>query len=122
MAGVQSCAVFLLLLIYSAGSIHLEAIHNLFHAHEVLHSSQLEKDPCHRAVYHHEKDSCKHKSHVTEHKKCPLCQFSFHADQWVSANGSIRVISFSEVSKNAIALSPAAGLSIRQPSRAPPVL
>jgi hypothetical protein len=121
-AGVQAFAVFLLLLIYSAGSVQLETLHTLFHEHDELHTSELEKDPCHRAVYHHEKEGCEHKSHVTEQKKCSLCQFSFHADQWIGLNSSIRSIRFADGSKCGIILSSAADLFVQQPSRAPPVL
>jgi hypothetical protein len=39
-----------------------------------LHSSEEEKDPCHRAIYHDAKQQgCDHKTHVTSVKKCPLC-------------------------------------------------
>lgn len=121
-AGVQSLGVLLLLLIYSAGSIELQSIHYLLHDHAAVHSSEAEKDPCHRAIYHHEKDGCHHASHVSQSKKCPLCQFSFHADQWVSAEGSAQPVHFTKASKKNIALSLIASSPAQQSSRAPPAL
>ena len=122
MAGVQSLGVLLLLLIYSAGSIELQSIHSLFHDHAAMHSFEAEKDPCHRAVYHHEKDGCHHASHVSESKKCPLCQFSFHADEWVSAEASEQPVHFTKALKNNVTLSLIASSPAQQSSRAPPAL
>lgn len=121
-AGVQSFAVIFLLLIYGAGSIELQSIHNLLHDHAAMHSSEAEKDPCHRAIYHHEKDGCHHSSHVSQSKKCPLCQFSFHGDEWVSAEALEQPVHFTKVLKNNIALSLIASSPAQQSSRAPPAL
>src|SRR5688500_20288559 len=65
----------LLLLLYLAGNVQVESFHKVFHSFEqALHSSDEEKDPCHRAIYHDSKqEGCDHKTHVTEVKKCPLC-------------------------------------------------
>src|SRR5687768_6400349 len=65
----------LLLLLYLAGNVQVESFHKVFHSFEqALHSSDQEKDPCHRAIYHDSKqEGCDHKTHVTAIKKCPLC-------------------------------------------------
>ena len=65
----------LLLLLYLVGNVEVESFHKAFHSFEqALHSSQDEKDPCHRAIYHNSKqNSCDHKTHLTAVKKCPLC-------------------------------------------------
>ena len=83
--GVKTWAVLCLLVLYALGSLPMEAVHRMFHAHAptVVHTVKAEKDPCHRSLYHRDK-GCDHKTHVSSLKKCPLCQFSFHADQWMS--------------------------------------
>lgn len=68
-------SALLLLLLYLTGNVQLESFHKVFHSFEqALHSSDEEKDPCHRAIYHDSKqEGCDHKTHVTAVKKCPLC-------------------------------------------------
>lgn len=83
--GIKTWAVLCLLVLYALGSLPMEAVHRMLHAHApaVVHTVKAEKDPCHRSLYHRDK-ACDHKTHVSSLKKCPLCQFSFHADQWMS--------------------------------------
>ena len=68
-------SALLLLLLYLTGNVQVESFHKAFHSFEqALHSSDEEKDPCHRAIYHDSKQKgCDHKTHVTAVKKCPLC-------------------------------------------------
>ena len=68
-------SALLLLLLYLTGNVQVESFHKVFHSFEqALHSSDEEKDPCHRAIYHDSKqEGCDHKTHVTAVKKCPLC-------------------------------------------------
>jgi hypothetical protein len=68
-------SALLLLLLYLTGNVQVESFHKVFHSfEEALHSSDDEKDPCHRAIYHDSKQKgCDHKTHVTAVKKCPLC-------------------------------------------------
>ena len=66
-----------LLLIYLASSIRLGSIHQLFHAEKIteLHTVEKETDPCHKSIYHHQKEKgCEHKSHITQNTKCPFCE------------------------------------------------
>jgi hypothetical protein len=83
--GIKPWAVLCLLVLYALGSLPMDAVHRMFHAHApaVMHTVKAEKDPCHRSLYHRDK-ACDHKTHVSGLKKCPLCQLSFHADQWLS--------------------------------------
>ena len=73
----------LLLLLYLAGNVQVESFHRVFHSFEkALHSSEQEKDPCHRAIYHEtKKEGCDHKIHVTAIKNCPLCHVIPFTDQ-----------------------------------------
>lgn len=76
---IQKClrtiSISLLLLLYVLGNVQIESIHQVFHALETsLHSSDQEKDPCHRAIYHEAtSDGCDHSTHFTAIKNCPLC-------------------------------------------------
>jgi len=75
MQPVQVFSAWLLLLLYLTGNVQVETFHKVFHSFEQsLHSSDQEKDPCHRAIYHDSKQKgCDHKTHVTAVKKCPFC-------------------------------------------------
>lgn len=49
---------------------------DMVHAHvhqdaQTAHSAQIEKDPCHRSIFHGETDA--HKNHVSENKTCASC-------------------------------------------------
>jgi hypothetical protein len=76
---IQKClktiSISLLVLLYVLGNVQIESIHQVFHALETsLHSSDQEKDPCHRAIYHEAtSDGCDHSTHFTAVKNCPLC-------------------------------------------------
>jgi hypothetical protein len=65
---------FFMLLLYCLQFFSTEFLHDLLHQHpeaEVVHSTNLEKDPCHLSIYHPEKgDGCEHKSHITKKIKC----------------------------------------------------
>ena len=67
-----------LLLLYSVSSLRIDSVHQLFHAENVteLHSAEKENDPCHKNIYHQQKESgCEHKSHITENSKCSFCEY-----------------------------------------------
>jgi len=88
---LRTWAILGLLVLYALGSLQMETVHRLLHAHDATHTVYAEKDPCHRSLYHRDQ-ACEHKTHVTALKKCPLCQFSFHADQWVSDNAPAKAV------------------------------
>lgn len=74
-----SILTLVLLLVYAASALRLNSIHQLFHAEKIteLHSAEKESDPCHKNIYHQQKESgCEHKSHITENTKCNFCEYS----------------------------------------------
>ena len=76
---IWSCATVLLLLVYTASSLRLDSIHQLFHVEDIteLHSVEKESDPCHKNIYHQQKASgCAHKSHITQNTKCTICEYN----------------------------------------------
>ena len=72
---LRTISISLLLLLYVLGNVQIESIHQVFHVLETsLHSSDQEKDPCHRAIYHEATSGgCDHNTHFTAVKNCPLC-------------------------------------------------
>jgi hypothetical protein len=72
-----SLLTLVLLLVYAASSLRLDSIHQLLHAEDIteLHSAEKESDPCHKNIYHQQKETgCEHKSHITENTKCSFCE------------------------------------------------
>ena len=113
----------LLLLLYLTGNVQVESFHEIFHSFEkALHSHEEEKDPCHRAIYHDEKEKgCEHKTHFTPIKKCPLCHVVPFNDQHVAVVESYIATPSSEIyhfSRYAISLPT---LHVTLPARAPPI-
>lgn len=113
----------LLLLLYLTGNVQVESFHELFHSFErALHSQEEEKDPCHRAIYHDEKEKgCEHKTHFTPIKKCPLCHVVPFNDQHVATVDSFdpaRSFETFYLSRYIISLPV---LEITLPARAPPL-
>ncbi|MBK7797950.1 MAG: hypothetical protein IPJ53_02460 [Saprospiraceae bacterium] len=64
--------IYLLAIFQTSGSY--------FHTHEhdvgISHNAEVEKDACHRTIYHRDLNhGCKHPSHLTKAaKKCSLCE------------------------------------------------
>lgn len=68
--------ICLLLALYLCGTSGFEILHHIIHLHEhaVEHTEQAEEDPCHRALYHQDKENgCEHRSHIVVADKCDLC-------------------------------------------------
>lgn len=87
--GLKALFYILLLTFYVAGPSGFELLHELSHSHRhlVSHSEPQEKDPCHRAIYHHDVEKgCGHNSHIVVTDKCELCDMIFHTDQIVLSN------------------------------------
>ena len=120
---LRTTAAFLLLLLYVAGNVQMENFHHVFHSIEkALHSSEQEKDPCHRAIYHDsEAQGCDHKTHVTEVKKCPLCHVVPFNEQHLAASHSFESISISNHFDEYIISISADRNSSNLSARAPPV-
>lgn len=72
----------LILLLYLVGSVQIESLHHLVHPddHISLHSPEQEKDTCHQSIYHAGiNHGCDHKSHLSEFKKCAVCDYANHS-------------------------------------------
>lgn len=70
---MASWAGLFLLMVYVAGAIAAEVVHQAMHDHGAagLHTRAVEKDPCHRAIYHQATaQGCHHKAHFTPTHKC----------------------------------------------------
>jgi hypothetical protein len=83
---IQSLSILLLIVFYVTGNIQFEGIHQLIHAHKTAvateHSTEQEKDPCHRSIHHGDKEKgCNHHSHILFADKCDLCDVIFYGDQ-----------------------------------------
>jgi hypothetical protein len=122
--GLKAATVILLLAIYIAGGTSCGAFHRLLHQDKsvISHSSEEEKDPCHRVIYHFEKDNvCKHDSHFSVKEKCGQCHILCKSDQitvWISSNESVAPHTLTSASLTFACL---AQISFDHPSRAPPL-
>ena len=98
----------------------------LFHGHQsfVSHSAEEENDPCHRAIYHVEKDSaCKHESHFSKNEKCcDLHLLSRHADQIVVRSSLTQFVDSNSVIKTVLTFPHMEEVFLHHPSRAPPLI
>ena len=120
---VRMFSALLLLLLYLTGNVQVESFHKVVHSFEqALHSSDQEKDPCHRAIYHDAKQKgCDHKSHVTAVKKCPLCHIVPLNEKHIAVSHSFESFSSSSGFTEFSFLFPVAELSGNLSARAPPV-
>lgn len=86
-------AVVGLLFLYIFSS-QINSVHLLFHEdheEEQIHSPSVEKDLCHRSIYHQDKEACDHKAHLVKQEKCELCHIHFITDHFYSFALSNRV-------------------------------
>ena len=120
---LKTFSVTLLLLLYVAGNVQVETFHQFFHSLEkALHSTEQEKDPCHRAVYHDsKKEGCNHKTHITAVKKCPLCHVVPLSATHIATNNSFAFIGLPTIFNDLSLSFHVAGTFISLPARAPPV-
>lgn len=121
----QPWLAVLLLSLYVCGTIGADLGHQFFHAHHdtALHTVVQEKDPCHRALYHHDiTHGCHHRSHVGKVEKHKHCHTLFHADQLIPA-GVLPKISF-QADGTLTGLTSAAlpGIDLQQSLRGPPAI
>ena len=114
-------SAWLLLLLYLTGNVQVESFHKIFHSFEqALHSTEVEKDPCHRAIYHDAKQKgCDHKTHVTAIKKCPLCHIIPLNEKHIAVSNSFESFSsssnFEQLSISIQVAEVSGGLSARAP-------
>lgn len=122
---IKYAAIFLLAASYLVGIAPVEAFHKIFHPQEgiVVHTSDQEKNSCHRSIYHHEKETnCAHKSHLAKLDKCKLCHALTHSDHIASFKSScefIQVDAGTVVKRIAVLV---IRLDSNLPSRAPPLV
>lgn len=93
----QQVAAVLLLGTYLAG-ISPELAHAVIHdhSHGTLHTPATEKDPCHRSIYHHDKESgCDHEAHITSTEKCN-CNIAFQPTQLTTSHAIVSQVSFQD--------------------------
>jgi len=114
----------LLLVLYLAGSVQVDSLHHLVHPDDytILHSPENEKDTCHQSIYHAGLNhGCEHKSHLSEFKKCSVCDYANHSVHLFS----ISLLDLSASSSIAVEdhyNSSEAGINpLYQSSRAPPL-
>jgi hypothetical protein len=120
---IRTFSAILLLLFYVAGNVQFESFHQVFHSLEkALHSAEAEKDPCHRAIYHDEKENgCDHETHVTAVKNCPLCHVVPFNEQHLASNHTFIVESLLDDDQVYPSSFETEGKFLSTPSRAPPV-
>ena len=116
-------SALLLLFLYFAGNVQVESFHKAFHTFEqVLHSSDQEKDPCHRAIYHDSRQQgCDHKTHVTAVKKCPLCHIVPMNEKHIAVSHSFETFFSPSDFKEVSFLFSVTEISGALSARAPPV-
>jgi hypothetical protein len=119
-------AVFLLLCFFLLGNVEIEAIHQFVHSHNtaVTHSKDVEKDLCHRSIYHGEvKNGCAHKSHITKSDKCEWCGINFQTDEVVAQCALVAFVAPSSLAQKSIISSQLPQQAvIKLKSRAPPII
>lgn len=122
-ARIRVFSAAFLLLLYITGNVQFESFHQVFHSLEKsLHSSEQEKDPCHRAIYHDTKDEgCDHKTHVTAVKKCPLCHVVPFNDQYIFASTSFQSVPLQNNFDDSLFFVDILASFTNLPARAPPV-
>jgi hypothetical protein len=67
------------------GYFNTQLLHQFQHSHEyeAFHTQETEQDSCHRAVFHHEKNACEHKTHITNPEQdCELCDIIVQQDRF----------------------------------------
>ena len=62
---------WLLVGLYATIYVGWDMVHAHVHQETVSHSAQIEKDSCHRSIFHGEQDA--HSSHITSLKTCASC-------------------------------------------------
>jgi hypothetical protein len=111
-----------LLFLYVLGNVQVESFHQAFHSLEkALHSTEQEKDPCHRAIYHEvTNEGCDHKTHLSAPKKCPLCHVVPFNEQHLAVINSAEPAFLPDEFGQQIIPVEIYGSILQLPSRAPP--
>ncbi len=116
-------AMVLLAAAYIIGNSPGETLHKLFHNQEVIvvHTVDQEKDSCHRAIFHQQKeDGCKHKSHISKIEKCNLCHALSHIDQIIISDSTCEFIQTEVDITGLLITHHLSSVDTNLPARAPP--
>lgn len=120
---IRAFVAILLLSAYAIGFIQVQLLHEAFHAdkYALIHSAAHEKDPCHRTIYHDEKESsCEHKLHITNVEKCSLCSSIVHNEYLTFADSPHEFAKIVDSQYAGLAFPNLPVHSTLLPSRAPP--
>lgn len=114
----------LLLFLYLAGSVQVDSLHHLIHPDDLitLHSPEQERDTCHQSIYHAGLNhGCEHKSHLSEFKKCSVCDYAAHSFHLFTISKIDLSTPDEGVFEDHYKHSEVDKVSVHQPSRAPPL-
>ena len=108
-----------MLVIYATGTISVDVIHHTLHDHASveLHSGEIEKDSCHRTLYHDDgTNGCDHKAHFKATAKCKYSHVVFQSLQLIAPQTVSK-----EVFKDLLVLFSYQLSVLESPSRAQPL-
>jgi hypothetical protein len=92
---IHSILAALMLVVYSTGAISIDLVHHILHDHAqpALHTGELEKNACHRALYHQDKENgCSHQAHITNAEKCKYNHIVFQPNQLITPQAITRSV------------------------------
>jgi hypothetical protein len=121
---LKTFASLLLLTIYLAGSIQVDVLHQVLHAHDnaVAHTAEQEKDACHLSVYHQQKNKgCDHDAHFVKRENCNFCHAVFHSEPIVLPHLSVKSFQFCVAATEKFKSFQLAEVDSHLSPRAPPV-
>ena len=111
--------------LYISSFIFTDLVHPLVHHQEYAgHSRAEEQDPCHREIYHGEKESTgTHHQHLTQSQdKCRLCDIIFDHEHLRSENRANSKTVNPNAEKTSVLSAFSFGFIALTSSRGPPVL
>lgn len=78
--------LLVVMVIYLMTAGRFNELHEVLHTdqHNVTHFAKDESDGCHRAIYHHDKNGCSHKTHLTAFSRCQVCDFICNGEVVIS--------------------------------------
>ena len=120
---LKAASVFLLLLFYTSGNIQFELLHQIIHPQDnaITHIPENEKDPCHRSIYHGDKNAgCKHEVHLTKLSKCSFCHILSKIDKIMVAKLDVSFIQTGCRFADTLISVQSTDVVFLSPSRAPP--
>ena len=116
--------IFLLLALLVIGKVPFEFLHRTLHDHDRvdLHTPLQEKDPCHQTIYHNQKNSCHHSTHLTTSPSCAWCTLTISNDPWINPLLPTGTVLITAIHENSCSTLFTPCVLFDQSSRAPPNL